>query len=320
MTKVLKGIQKVLGWILLIMIVIAVAAIAYNKIMLAKETALAEKSYPGQPVEVDGHSMNVYVSGEGEHTIVFLSGAGGTCPALSFESLYDRLDDTYKTVVVEKFGYGRSDIVDTPRDYALMVDECRQALSKAGVSAPYILCPHSKSGLDALIWAQSYPDEVEAIVGLDMAFPASYKDMDLSAYGGDNAVIDVVKATGIIRMFLPDSSFPDTYTQDEKAMMRALTARGFSNKVFTNETSTIPAAVELIESREKPSCPILLFLTEGGGTGIEKAEWQGYAHSYIDDMDNVTVSEISCGHSEIAQQEADRVCRETAEFIDGLGR
>lgn len=46
------------------------------------------------------------------------------------------------------------------------------ALDKAGIQDPYVLCPHSLSGLEALYWAQKYPDEVEAIVGLDMAVPA----------------------------------------------------------------------------------------------------------------------------------------------------
>ena len=42
------------------------------------------------------------------------------------------------------------------------------ALDKAGIQDPYVLCPHSLSGLEALYWAQKYPDEVEAIVGLDI--------------------------------------------------------------------------------------------------------------------------------------------------------
>ena len=37
-----------------------------------------------------------------------------------------------------------------------------------GFEGPYVLCPHSMSGLEAVLWAQKYPDKVEAIVGLDM--------------------------------------------------------------------------------------------------------------------------------------------------------
>ena len=39
---------------------------------------------------------------------------------------------------------------------------------------PYILVPHSLSGLEAIRWKQKYPDEVKAIIGLDMATPKTY--------------------------------------------------------------------------------------------------------------------------------------------------
>ena len=52
-----------------------------------------------------------------------------------------------------------------------MLNEVRQGLSLAGESGPYILFPHSMSGLEAVYWAQQYPDEVTAIIGLDMAVP-----------------------------------------------------------------------------------------------------------------------------------------------------
>ena len=47
-----------------------------------------------------------------------------------------------------------------------MLNEVRQGLSLAGESGPYILFPHSMSGLEAVYWAQQYPDEVTAIIGL----------------------------------------------------------------------------------------------------------------------------------------------------------
>ena len=66
----------------------------------------------GQMVEVDGHHMSVYTEGRGEKTLVFLSG-GGTCsPILDFKSLYSLLSGDYKIAVVEKFGYGFSDVVE----------------------------------------------------------------------------------------------------------------------------------------------------------------------------------------------------------------
>ena len=102
------------------------------------------------------------------------------CPILDFKSLYSLLNDDYKIAVVEKFGYGFSDVVDTSRDIDSILEDTRAVLAAAGLNAPYVLCPHSMSGLEALYWAQKYPDEVSAIIGLDMAVPQYYDEMNIN--------------------------------------------------------------------------------------------------------------------------------------------
>ena len=109
-----------------------------------------------------------------------MSGSGTCSPILDFKSLYSLLSNEYKIAVVEKFGYGFSDVVDKNRDIDTILSETRMALDKSGIEPPYVLCPHSMSGLEALYWAQKYPEEVEAIVGLDMAVPDYYDEMNIN--------------------------------------------------------------------------------------------------------------------------------------------
>ena len=45
--------------------------------------------------------------------------------------MYSLLSNDYKIVVVEKFGYGFSDVVDENRDIDTMLSETRMALDKA---------------------------------------------------------------------------------------------------------------------------------------------------------------------------------------------
>lgn len=99
---------------------------------------------------------------------------------LDFQSLYSLLSDNYQIAFVEKFGYGFSDIVDKGRDIDSILEDTRAALTAAGLAAPYVLCPHSMSGLEALYWAQKYPNEVSAIIGLDMAVPEYYDNMNIN--------------------------------------------------------------------------------------------------------------------------------------------
>ena len=117
----MKKAKKIIIILLVLFIVILVAIYINHRIQLNKEEKL--KTPLGKLIEVDGHQMSVYVEGNGDKTIVFMSG-GGTCsPILDFKSLYSTLSDNYKIVVVEKFGYGYSDIVDKDRSIDLMLED-----------------------------------------------------------------------------------------------------------------------------------------------------------------------------------------------------
>ena len=144
---IMNKVKKIMKFIIILVVSLNVVLIVLyinHRIQLNKEEDL--KTPLGKLVEVDGHNMSVYVEGNGEKTIVFMSG-GGTCsPILDFKSLYSLLSDDYKIVVVERFGYGFSDVVDKERSVDSILEDTRVALEKVGVKKPYILCPHSMSG------------------------------------------------------------------------------------------------------------------------------------------------------------------------------
>lgn len=57
-----------------------------------------------------------------------------------------------------------------------MLSETREALKLSGVERPYILYSHSMSGIEAIYWAEKYPQEIHGIIGLDMAVPEAYEN------------------------------------------------------------------------------------------------------------------------------------------------
>lgn len=132
---------------------------------------------PGILVTVNNHKMHIYKEGEGTDTIVLMAGGGTCCPTIDFKPLWKLLCDKFTIVVIEKAGYGWSETAEISRDIDTILDETRTALRLAGLSPPYILMPHSMSGLEALAWAIYFPAEVRAIVGLDAAIPACYDQL-----------------------------------------------------------------------------------------------------------------------------------------------
>lgn len=295
--KLRKKVMKVICIIIIVLIILLLIIYINHQIHLKKETAL--RSPLGQIVEVDGHNISVYIEGEGDMTLVFMSG-GGTCsPILDFKSLYSLLSDKYKIAVVEKFGYGFSDIIDKSRDIDSILDDTRTALAAAGLTAPYILCPHSMSGLEALYWAQKYPDEVSAIIGLDMAVPAYYDSMTINI--PLMRIASLAADIGVTR-FIPGISDSDavkygTLSEKEKEIYKAVFYSRTATVTMINETEQVKKNAETVNNMGTPQLPMLLFISDGsGGTGFDKETWRKIPIEYISQVNGGKYIELDCPH------------------------
>lgn len=288
-----------------------------HRIQLRREEPLF--SPLGELVEVDGGRMSVYVDGEGENTLVFLSGSGTCSPILDFKSLYSLLTDTCRVAVVEKFGYGFSDVTDKSRDIDTILEHTRAALTAAGVEPPYVLCPHSMSGIEALYWAQKHPDEVSAVIGLDMSTPAAYDAMQISApllrllqFGG---------AAGLTRLIpgLSDSAAIQggTLTEQEQDVYRNLFHRRTMTSDMVNEALCVKASAEKVAEGGTPQVPFLLFCSDGsGGTGFSKEDWRAIQAGFAADCRDAQVIYLDCGHY-VHDYAYDQIAAEIKNFLKG---
>lgn len=316
MKKILNKTIKVVLIIIAIIVLFVIVSFVRHKICISNEKDLLTPL--GELVEVNGNNMSVYTEGNGDKTLVFMSG-GGTCsPILDFKSLYSLLNNEYRIAVVEKFGYGFSDVVDESRDIDTMLSETRMALKKADVEGPYVLCPHSMSGLEALYWAQKYPEEVEAIVGLDMAVPDYYDEMNIS--------IPILKlgqygaALGIIR-WVPGLAESDaikygTLSDKEKEIYRALFYQRTATVTMINEAKVVKDNANAVKKNDIPQVPMLLFISDGsGGTGFTKEKWRSIPEEYITGSDNADYIELDCPHY-VHDYEFEEISKEIRNFIN----
>jgi len=157
--------MTVFAIILGVIVCFNIIGFAINKIFFANE--LEAVSPYGQMLEINGQKMHVYSMGDGEKTIVLLPGFGVSLPSADFGPLMRELSKEYTVVCIEYFGIGFSDQTDSPRTNENYTEEIRTALSLAGFKAPYVLMPHSASGIYSEYYAAKYPDEVSAIIMLD---------------------------------------------------------------------------------------------------------------------------------------------------------
>ena len=87
-------------------------------------------------------------------------------------------------------------------------------------------------------WADEYPDEVEAIVGLQMYFPDQYEGMDEDAYCSfeNKIMLELVKIGGqrLSDSVLPDNSY-NIYTKDQMDRRNAIIEKELYTQGMYNE-------------------------------------------------------------------------------------
>lgn len=312
MKKLKKPVKALMVFAAALLILLA-AAFLNHRVQLDREAPLRVPM--GQRVEVNGNWLNVYTEGQGQHTLVFLSG-GGTCsPVLDFRSLYSLLSDRYQIAVVEKAGYGFGEDTDAQRDIAAILADTRQALLGAGVEPPYVLVPHSISGLEALYWAQQYPQEVQAIIGLDMAVPEMYQQYALSM--PMLRLSQFAARCGLTR-WLPGIAESDairfgTLTDHEKDVYRAVFYHRTASNAMLREAACVKENALVVESGGVPQIPMLLFASDGTGTGWDAEAWRGYLAAFAAQVKECRLVELDCPHY-VHDHEYGRISEEIAAF------
>lgn len=226
-----------------------------------------QKKYPapGQLVEVSGKKMHLSIKGEGPNTIVLLSGLGTAAPVLDFEPLVNEMSKNNKVVVVEPFGYGWSDETKKQRIVENIIEEIRTALKKANIEGPYILMPHSISGIYSMYYVHQYPNEIKAVIGIDATLPKALEYFHESAPTMPK-YMGYVAPLGLARLmpgqFLPIAE-EGTYSEENVKMTKAVSARKGANKTVVNEANEIKRNIDKTAKMKFPAdLPVLFFTTK----------------------------------------------------------
>ena len=171
--------------------------------------------FNGELLTVGGHKMHIFRQGQSQGpALVFMSGHCTIAPVYDFKVLYEKLAQHCRIIVLEKFGYGYSDICDSPCDIDTLVSLQRQTLSLAGEAGPYVLIPHSMSGLEAIRWKQQFPDEVAAIIGIDISFTRLLKWVDTLKYQ-ETGYMYLKEADGSAHYHYSDLDLDHMHTDEE---------------------------------------------------------------------------------------------------------
>ncbi len=282
--------RKALKWTAIgipVLLIAGIAVVVVGSYMEHRQLVEEEKQAypaPGTLVEIDGNGseIHVYAEGAGDVTLVFMAGFGTSSPFYDFKALTEEFADDYRIAVVERAGYGWSDVSGRDRDIDTVLEETRLSLERAGEAPPYVLFPHSMAGIEALHWANRYPDEVVSIIGLDPLVPEYHRQSPEKPKL--SRVLTFLARSGLMRN-QPDvcrDNVPAVRSGRLSDQETEIACTIFFRRTFTqdmwNEADALAANVERVSSESHSSVPFHAFVS---GQGEEL--WVDVLTSYVED-------------------------------------
>ncbi|MRX73080.1 alpha/beta hydrolase [Bacillus lacus] len=277
--------------------------LSYHHIQLQKEEELFEGK--GKLIEAADTKINVYVEGRGTDTFVFMSGAGIAAPVYELKGLYSKFSRSSSIALVERAGYGYSNETKDGREIGEILNQTRTALAKSGLKPPYILVPHSISGIEAIYWAQCYPQEIKAIIGLDIGLPHEYANHPLEfSEKLQIASMNFLPKLGIHRLF-PEAVYdPEVLRQsflnrEEKEIYKAISYKKAMTDNMRQEMFMSSRNGEISASLPYPVHTPMLLLSaykESNRSNFEKRKKENYVN-FADHLLQSKVAEVKGNHS-----------------------
>ena len=293
-------------WMLLILLGAVVILVIWNFICKKADQSRIEAAY-GSAIEVNGHNMTVDIKGkDNEITIILLPGWGSPSPVMEFLPLAEELSEDFRVIIIEPFGYGLSDKIETEREISVIVEELHECTRELGCDQYYLMA-HSLSGLYSLYWANIYPQEVQGVIGIDPSVPKQSDEEPLpikivtlnklSAYFqkaknilGITRILSIGNSENAI---YADSSYP--YSEGELEVFRILSMDFAYNKNIMNELNHMEDSLESVRDMKFPeTIPVLQFVSEDNCELMET--WERLHREVITETDKSELLRLDGGH------------------------
>lgn len=203
---------------------------------------------PGQFVEVNGHSMHIMKEGneESEVTLLFLHSADVADDSIALTPLFKELKEDYRIVFLERSGVGFSENSGSDRDIDIILEETRTALKAADINGPFVVVPIGTAGLETIYWADKYPEEIQAVIGINITYPDQYKDITTEEYCGffDYLLVPFYKlgAHRFVTSIYPTNEY-GIYTETQMLTRKAIISKaGFTEDMYCENLAMVDNA------------------------------------------------------------------------------
>lgn len=174
-------------------------------------------------INIDGVNMHLYDAGNSDIPIVFTANIGSNAPYVDLYPLHNALVSDNRVLVYDKPGYGWSDYTRKSRDIDAICEEIHALLHADDIPGdedtyldPFIYVAQGMGAIEAIRYAQLYPEDIAGIVFIEGASPsfcADYNNIMII----ESFMINAMRNTGILRL-LGNSHFVNNTLNDNSEL------------------------------------------------------------------------------------------------------
>ncbi len=275
--------RVVVGMVGLILILLLAGAV-FQFVM----TRIDARRYPapGEMVDVGGHRLHLYCTGEpGAPTVVMDSGLGGT--VLDWQLVQPELAKSTRVCTYDRAGMGWSEAGAQPRTSEQIAGELHTLLGNAGIRGPYVLVGHSFGGTNVQVYASQHPDEVVGMVLVDSALEDEEAVTLTKSLQPSPVLLKVYATFGLTRLpYTLGAEKPGLTSPEHEDEQAAISSHRKHIFAIADETCSLEAS--FAENRAHPMSlgdkPLMVLTagsvqTEGTGLSPEQADQLDKLHS-----------------------------------------
>ena len=224
-------------------------------------------------------------------------------------------------------------------------------LNISGINEGFVL-DHIKAGMSLKIYKDLHLDKLDCTVAviknaksnkmgkkdiIKVECPIDDLDLDILGFIDHNITVNVIKGDTIVEkreLMLPkqiknvircknprcitsiEQELDQVFilTDEEKEIYRAIFYSRTATTTMMNEVSSIKENAKIVEEGGIPQIPMLLFVSNGMGTGWDKETWRSYQLEYAEMVESGNVIELDCSHY-VHDYQYEKISEEIIKFI-----
>jgi pimeloyl-ACP methyl ester carboxylesterase len=238
----------------------AITGTTYQWLATRKELAAAPP--PGRLVDIGGHRLHLWCTGDGAPAVILDTGLGGSTPDWSF--VQPEVARFTRVCSYDRAGMGYSDPGPSPRTARRIASELAELLARSGIDRPAVLVGASIAGFGVRVFASDYPERAAALVLVDASHEDDAHDVPWMA-----RFVPLLSTIGVLRVLGVSFGQPvESLALAVHQFARATSFRAAGHQAAADEIIHIrESASEVRSSRRKLTIPVVVVT---GGRGADE--------------------------------------------------